>query len=505
MEFLIEGSHASSDAAPGPPATARQWFDRGKERQQAGDLAGALDAYRNSLSINPRAAAAWIGLAEVLDANQQPLDALECLKRGAAAEPYSVIAATRLARSFQGLGKVDDARRAYDRALAIDGESPGALLGLGELCEDLGDPEGAAAAYRKVLRAEPERADALANVLGLGRAIDISPEIETAERLMESANNRDKALIGFGLGKALDRLKRYDDAFDVLASANSARREDAGAFDRDQFDARIQRLENLFTADFYQQRAQWGNSSALPVFIVGLPRSGTTLTEQIIGSHPLCHGAGELGVLADLATGTPDRLGRADPPWPQCAVELSKSQANSVGDDYVAQVQKIAPTDAVRVVDKQPLNFWHLGLVALALPNAKIIHCTRDIRDNGLSIFSQNFNPGQRWSTDLADIGYYWQGYQRLMAHWRKTTALEFIDVSYEDTVIDTEGQARRLLRFLGLEWDEGVLSFHKNDRAVQTPSRWQVRQPIYSASKARWRRYERYLEALINAAGDAS
>ena len=156
--------------------------------------------------------------------------------------------------------------------------------------------------------------------------------------------------------------------------------------------------------------------------------------------------------------------------------------------------------DSERFIDKQPLNFWHIGLIALMFPKARIIHCTRDIRDRGLSIFSQNFNKDQSWSTNLNDIAHYWQGYQKLMVYWKSVTGLKIIECVYEDTVSDIESQSKRLLNFLELPWEEGVLDFHKNNRAVQTPSRWQVREPLYQTSKAKWRHYERYLTPLIKA-----
>ncbi len=484
--------------------SARSWYDQGRECERAGDLAGALEAYRRSLKLNPRVAAPWVGLAEVLDRNQQPRDALECLKRGAAAEPQNAAVATRLARSFHLLGALTEARGAYDRALRIEPRKTNALLGLAELCEDEGDPGDAAALYRRVLEIEPGHAEALGAIVGLGRDVDVSVEIDAARSAMLSGDDRRRAAIGYGLGRALERLGRDDDAFDVLAAANAARRAEAGAFQPDANTERVDGLVDIFTPAFFAARAGWGASSATPVFVVGLPRSGTTLTEQIIGSHPDCFGAGELPILTDLATGAPDRLDREDPPWPECAPDLSRAHIDALGQDYIARVMKSAPTAVSRIVDKQPLNFWHLGLVAIALPKAKIIHCVRDIRDNGFSIFAQNFSPQQRWATDLGDIAHYWRNYRRLMDHWKSATGLDILDVAYENTVSDLEAQARRLLAFLDLPWDPRVLDFHRNDRSVQTPSKWQVRRPLYSTSKAKWRRFERRIGPLIDAAEEA-
>ena len=490
--------------------SAKDWYEEGQRRFRSGDLPGALDAYRTSLKRNARVAAPWVGLANVLDRNQQRLEALECLQRGVAAEPDNPAVQVRLARSMHALGRLDGARHTYERALKIKPDSVSAWMGLGELLEDLGKAEGAADAYRKILALKPAHPQALSQIVGLGREVDVSTEMEAARSAMANADDRDTALISYGLGKALDRSGNHEEAFAAYETANSARRRAVGAFKRDAFDARLNTLIEVFSDSFLAERLDWGSTSERPVFIVGLPRSGTTLTEQILGTHRQCFGAGELEVLSDMATGTPDRLGRPDPPWPATALELEPQHVQEIAHDYLAHLASIAPDDALRVIDKQPLNFWHLGLVALVFPKARIIHCVRDLRDVGLSIYAQNFNLHQRWATDLADIAYYWQGYRQLMDHWKQVTALDILDVVYEDTVADLERQSRKVLEFLDLPWDERVLAFHEQDRAVQTLSRWQVRQPLYTSSKAKWQRYERHLGPLIEVAtseqfGDAA
>ncbi|MEM7504418.1 MAG: sulfotransferase, partial [Pseudomonadota bacterium] len=480
--------------------TASDWYDRGYALKRSGDFAAALDAFRRSIKLNPRVAAPWIGLAQLLDANNQLEDARQCLQEATTADPRNALARRLLASSHQALGYVEDARRDFETALRIDPSSAPTYHGLGRLLEDLGEPEEAAIAYRKAIRLDPVRKDSLANLLGLGRHVDISAEIDDVSRGLENHAPRERAVLGYGLGKALEQRKEYGSAFRAFETANRARREESGPFDRKRFDSRIEKMIRLFSTDFFSSRKNLGSPSTRPVFIVGMPRSGTTLTEQVIGSHPDCFGAGELNALTDLATGTPDRLARAEPPWPHCAPDLDGPQLRALGQDYVERSAQRAPANALRVVDKQPLNFWHLGLVAIALPEARIVDCRRDIRDCGLSIFSHDFNLQQNWSTDLGDIAHYWRGYRRLMTHWASVTDLEILETYYEDTVSDLESQSRRLLEFLGLNWNEDVLRFHENQRAVQTPSRWQVRQPVYQSSKARWRHFGAHLAPLLQA-----
>lgn len=488
--------------APGAAThrSAQDWYERAGLCRRAGDLAGALDAYRHSLRLNPRVVAPWVGLAQVLDANSQFEDARQCLQQAVTVDPASALARHLLAQAHQNLGAVEEAQREYEAALELDPRSVAAHFGLGQLQEDRGRPLEAAQAYRTARALDPSCIEALASLLGLGRQIDVAQEMAQAQQLLPQLEPRQRALLGYGLGKACEQQGQRDAAFAAYVVANAARRQLAGGFDRARFDARINELIELFSPAFFAARASWGERSGRPVFVVGLPRSGTTLVEQILASHPDCFGAGELNVLSDLATGSPDRLHSRAAIWPRCVTQLSARQVLELGTDYLRAAGRRAPSAAIRVVDKQPLNFWHLGLVALALPHARIVHCTRDIRDCGFSIFSQNFNLQQQWSTDLGDIAYYWKGYRRLMAHWQDGCGLQILDVAYEDTVSDLPTQARRLLGFVGLPWDERVLSFHASERAVQTPSRWQVRQPLYRSSMARWRDYAQHLAPLLEA-----
>ena len=482
------------------PISAKDWYERGHQLKRAGDAASALEAFKHSIKLNPSVSAPWIGLAQLLEINNQLEEARMCLQRGVQAEPRSTVARRLLASSHQALGYVEEAKKEFDNALAIEPDSAPIHLGLGQLYEDIGEPVQAARAYREALELEPNKYDALPYLLGLSRHVDVKVEIDFAEAIMEKLELSERALVGYGLGKAYEQQKDYNKAFAAYDLANSSRRALSGVFSREALDARVQQMISIFTADFYSARKDWGDNSESPIFIVGLPRSGTTLTEQIISSHPQCFGAGELNTLTDLATGTPDRLATTNQCWPNTAEQLDSEQVKDIANEYLRMSSMRAPGYSLRVVDKQPLNFWHLGLIALALPNARIIHCERDIRDCGLSIFSHNFNLQQNWSTDLGDIAYYWKAYRKLMQHFQSVTDLRFLSVPYEETVGDLELSAKRLLAFIDLPWDENVLSFHKNERAVQTPSRWQVRQPVYKSSLARWQRYGEKLKPLIDA-----
>ncbi|WP_414902259.1 sulfotransferase [Sphingomonas flavalba] len=483
--------------------TGRQLFEQGLAHERAGDFAGAFDAFRQSAKADPTVAAPYVGLARILVRNHQRDEAIACLERAVAYEPGHVAAWTALGRTLAEDGRLDAARKAYDAVLARTPAAPGALLGRAALFEDLGDRAQAADAYRRLLAAQPDHVEALAGLVGVAEDGGRGDAVALAQARLATADDRDAALLGYAIGKALARGGDADTAFAAMLAANAARRRDAGPFNRAVFDRRVAALTAMFSPAFLAARRDWGDESERPVFIVGLPRSGTTLTEQILSGHPAVFGAGELDMLTDLATALPDRIGPGTPPWPEAAASLSRDQTMAVADAILARLDSVAPGRADRVIDKQPLNFWHLGLVAMTLPNARVINCTRDIRDGGLSIFSENFTPEQQWATDLADIAHYQLGYQRLINHWKAATTLPVLDVRYEALVGDLEGEARRILAFLGLPWDPAVLRFHEQDRAVQTPSRWQVRQPIYRSSSGRWRAYARHIGPLIAAAGD--
>jgi hypothetical protein len=230
------------------------------------------------------------------------------------------------------------------------------------------------------------------------------------------------------------------------------------------------------------------------VFIVGLPRSGTTLTEQILASHPLLHGAGELPDLPRLAA----RIA-PEAPW-QSAQRLERLSSQELAHEYLGALREGAPRGRLRITDKLPFNFFQLGFAALLFPQARVIHCRRDARDNALSIWLENFNADQRYATDFDDIAHLRRGYESLMAHWQATLPLRILEVDYEALVADVEGQARRLVEFVGAPWDRRCLDFHQSARAVQTPSRWQVRERIYTRSVERWRNYAPHLPELLAA-----
>jgi tetratricopeptide (TPR) repeat protein len=411
-------------------------------------------------------------------------------------------ALNNLGASLRSLGRPGEAIPVLQRALALKPDFIEAWANLASTQEELGEIAAALSTVRKALAINPTSAHAWHTLSGLKTFAADDPDIPPMEAALAAAEARrardDRISLSFALGKAWMDLRDADRAFTYLDAANQLRRAtftydveaEARAFD----DA-----AKAFTPELMRHLAGAGDPSELPIFVVGMPRSGTTLVEQILASHPLVHGAGELKVLEETLIAAAAR-GDIDPVYPQMAQSLTPASLAKLGRAYVDQVAALGPGKE-RVVDKMPGNFRLAGLIHLMLPNARIIHCRRDPVDTCLSCYAQNFAIGQRFAFELRELGLYYRAYERLMARWRAVLPADrFLEVTYEEVVDDLEGQARRLIAFCGLPWDEACLKFYETRRPVRTASVSQVRQPIYRSSVARWKPYEHQLAPLIEA-----
>jgi len=477
-------------------AYADGWHNLGVAVKRAGDRQRAFDALKRALGIDPTRADSYMALGNLLVQAGQIEDAAGCYERAVRFDRGRHGAATQFGHHLSARGEVDSAAETFRLAVSRDPRDPDAWFGLGQTLEDLGERDGAANCYRNALVRNPGHGLALSHLLPLaGDTLEPALVDHAEEALRADATPAPaRALVGYGLAKHHDRRGDYAAAATAGRHANAARRRVAGPLDRDALAARVDGIVETYTAEFFAERRRFGVGTDQPVFIVGLPRSGTTLVEQILSAHPLLHGAGELPDLARLAM--QHRAGPGEAPW-LAALALDHRGSLTAAHAYLEALRRGASGEALRISDKSPLNFFHLAFTALLFPNARVIHCTRDLRDNALSVWLENFSPDQHWSTDFDDLACFAGQYRRLMAHWRDALPLPILEVAYEDTVADVEGQARRLLDFLGAPWDDRCLDFHQSGRAVQTPSRWQVRQPIYTRSVGRWRRYAVHLPEL--------
>ncbi len=384
---------------------------------------------------------------------------------------------------YYQFGKPAKAQRYIERALRLCPGDPSLTLALAENSDASGDVTKARALYRELITSGRGSALAYLRLAFSQRFNEEPPELAAIEALLSDNNTAplDRVTLHRAAGRISEELGHYERAFAhfsaVGKSAARASAEETGVPER------IRRAKEMFTPQFYSDRADFANKSQRPVFVFGMPRSGTTLVEQIIASHPKAYGAGELLFFsAETRCLPPDRLGNGE--------------AHKIAKDYLHLLHAYSPR-AARVVDKMPQNFELLWLLALLFPKASFIHCRRDPLATCVSCFT-NVYVG-----DLGTLGRAYRSYHDLMAFWRQTLPVTILDVDYEALIDDQEGQSRKLIDHIGLEWNDSCLRFHATKRSVQTPSRRQVEQPIYRSSLEGWRRYEKHLGPLINTLGN--
>jgi tetratricopeptide (TPR) repeat protein len=410
-----------------------------------------------------------------------------------------------LGHALKAIGQLGKAEDSYHRALEIDPKCTGALLGLGYLYATKSELAKTEEVYRKVIEFDSDNLSAhfmLANARKTQPGDKHLAALLTAEEAMRNSRvpmlNNQAVSLHFALGKCFDDLGEHDRAFPHFLEGCRLKR---ATFDYDA--AQMTRYFDEIMRDFepatFERLRGGGSDSHVPIFVLGMPRSGTTLIEQIIASHPEVHGAGELSDMSTIA----QRNVAGTRGFPGSILALDGPTLAKWGNDYVAGLRARA-SDTPHITDKMPGNFLFMGLINLMLPNAKIVHVRRDPVDTCLSCFTKLFIGAQKQTYDLAELGRYYADYARLMDHWRKVLpAGAFLDVQYEDIVADQETQARRIIDFCDLEWNDACIDFHKHKRSVNTASMEQVRQPIYNSSVERWRQYEKYLGPLLDALGD--
>ena len=484
-------------------------------------------AYRRSLALKPDDPGTLNNLALCLNDLGRLDEAEAALRRSLAIEGSSGQTLLYLATFLVDRHQPDDAERLLARVRALDGDTADVHNLLGRIALERNDPKGALAHHRRALELKPDLADALNNLGNalreLGRldearaayvralAVDpgltggyfnyadsvtftaADPHLAAMEALCAGTaplSATDRIRLQYALAKAYADLNDHRRSFECLLRGSRLKRSRV-SYDETASLAFFDRIEAAFTREVVEGKAPLGGDpSPVPIFVMGMPRSGTTLVEQILASHPRVFGAGELGTLSDVA-------GIA---YPDVVATLDAAALTDIGRRYVAELRKRAP-DVPHITDKMPSNFYYAGLIYLALPNAKIVHTVRDPVDTCVSCFSKLFTTEQGHTYDLAELGRYYRRYQALMAHWRRVLPPgTILDVSYEDVVADLEGQARRILAHCGLGWDERCLAFYRTERPVRTASASQVRQPIYRTAIGRGRIYEEFLGPLLDA-----
>ena len=488
--------------------TLRAALDQALQHHQAGDLQRAESLYRQILQQ-------WPGQPDALNllgvmANQvgHPEVAVDLIGQAVARLPSEPDFHGNLAAAYQAVGRVPDAVRHFREAIRLNPGASNYHAFLSEALQQQGRLDEALAHALEALRLNPDSALAynmLGELAGHGCYALTEADVQHMQNLLRANRQsaQDASLLWFTLAAHWERIGCYDQAFPCYRRANELKqqvyRQANQAFDPEKHRALIDNLIAAFTPEFFQRARTLGIDSEVPVFVVGMVRSGTSLVEQILASHPQVHGAGERKEIADLATSLHGHLQAAEA-YPACMQRLDHGTARSLAYGYLQRLAREAGA-ARRIIDKMPHNYLHLGLIAALFPRARIIHCRRDPMDVCASAYFQNF----KWllhTASLEDIAFYHQEYARLMEHWRRVLPMPIHDVVYEDLVADQQAVSRELIAACGLDWDERCLRFYRNDRVVQTASKLQVRRPIYNSSVGRWKAFQSHLEPLRLALG---
>ncbi len=479
-------------------------YNRGSLLKELNRLEEALASYRKALAVNPNNAEAHITCGNLLESLGRPEEALASCKKAIAINPNNSDALIMRGDLLKKLNRPEEALASYDKAVAVSPDHAVAHDRRGLVLVELGRLAEARSAHEGAVALAPGKAPFYYNLAAVKQLTLGDPRTRAMKKLSRNIASQDweeQTLLHFALAKMFADNADYKRSFRHLLDGNTLKRKHI-YYDETATLAAIGSLGAIFTSELMQVHQGLGEPSRVPVFVVGMPRSGSTLVEQILCSHPKVFGAGEIPEFFNAAVEVGGSHLEALH-FSGESPEMLGDQLRQIGSSYVRRIQRTAPA-AARIVNKMPDNFRLAGLIHLALPNARIIHIRRDLVDTCVSCFSTLFvGENVPFAYDLGELGRYCRSYDSLMAHWHDVLPPNvMLDVQYEDLVADLEGQARRMIAHCGLEWDACCLDFHRTERPVRTASAVQVRQPISNTSVERWRNYEVFLGPLLSALG---
>jgi tetratricopeptide (TPR) repeat protein len=483
------------------PRYTDAYFRLGIALEKLGDIGGAIVAYNRATALLPSLTEAWFRAGALVHTLGHRDQAIGCFRRAAASGGKTSFGRLGKARALLTEDRNQEAELVLRKTLALDPSNAMAHDLLGNLLSEFGRFDEARGCFQRAIAIAPLLAGSYYDLVrcrrvtsddgGLVRRMETAlatPGLEAAQRLR----------LHLAMGKAADDLGDYALAMQHFDAADAVRR-DSLAFDSAAFSIEIDRLITRCTPELMARAPELGSSDATPVLIVGMPRSGTTLVEQIVSMHPEVEGGGELNFWNERGAAW-HRSGPGS-----CADGNETPFLAKAAADYLGVLRAMAPKSA-RVTDKMPFNFLWAGLIHLAFPRAILIHCRRTAVDTAISIHQTHFHPGLAFPTGGAELVAYFRSYQRLTGHWRSVLPADrFLEVDYEELTRAPEPVIRRIIAACGLAWHDACLRPESNPRAVKTPSKWQTRQPIYRTSVARWRRYEPWLGRLGELVDEAS
>jgi len=450
-----------------------------------------------AVEIAPDFVQALLDLGQLRKEEDRYGEALDCFNHVLALEPTHPQAHFLRAGTLARASFTHEAVDAYRRCLELRPTHLGARLGLGHVLKAVGDYEGSVASYDACIRQAPDFGETYWSLANLKTYRFDDATIAEMEKRTASGNVQSDVNFLFALAKAYEDRGDYERAWDAYRRGNEKQRAEV-AYDPVQTEVMNDRLVAAYDEEFMATRREAGNLDAAPIFILGLPRSGSTLLEQILASHSQVEGTAELPYIGRLATSL-NRNQSTGMNYPEAMRELAPANLCALGAEYLALASMHRRSGAPRFIDKMPNNFPNAAFIAAILPNSRIVDARRHPLDACLSNYRQLFAKGQAFTYDLTEIGEYYLQYQRMMDHWARVIPGRVLTVQYEEVVADFEAQVRRLLDFCGLPFEEACLRFYESERPVRTPSAEQVRQPIYDRSVGHWRHYEKYLGELID------
>ncbi len=464
--------------------------------QQEKNRSDAEALLRRAVDIAPDYTHAWMALGSLMQKQLKGEEAVKCFQAILRHDPDNVDALSGLGASYALANNPVKALEVYEKVIEKRPEMAGLQMGYGHVLKTTGDQEKALEAYRKAVELQPDNGEVYWSMANL--KIFKFEDSEIAAMEYQISNNPDLSNVStvnirFALGKAYEDVRDYDKAWENYEAGNEKQREMV-EFDPVQMEAMHDAFIETFDEEFIENHQNVGCEDAAPIFIVGLPRSGSTLIEQILASHSQVEGTAELSDLGRIASSIGKfRVDRIH--YPRAVRDLRDMDFKAYGEEYLEAASAYRLTDKPFFTDKLPNNFAHIGLISLILPNAKIIDTRRHPLDSCLGAYKQLFAAGQNFTYDYLEIAEYYQQYDRLMQHWHKVLPGKVYVANYEDTVLDLETQVRGVLDHCELDFEENCINFHETKRAVQTASSEQVRQPIYTGALGKWRKYEDHLD----------
>ncbi len=458
---------------------------------------------RQATQIAPDFLAAWMLLGQVLMERSKFLDAIDSFQKATRLAPGRADVWGALGNACGRASNVEESARAFAKSVSIDPDSANAQMGYAHILKTLGDQPAALQAYRAAIRSRPDFGEVYWSMANLKVFKFEDQEVAAMEKQLERQDLSKSAEIHFrfALGKAFEDLGDFDRSWHYYHSGNLAQRSTV-QYDPTEFEVRQSNIVEVFTREFLAEREGNGCAAPDPILIVGLPRSGSTLVEQILASHSQVEGTSELPFLGKIANSI-GRYRRDNLQYPESVRDLRNKDLQAYGRQYLDETRRHRKTGRPYFTDKLPNNFPHVGLLHLILPNARVINARRHPLDSCLGGYKQLFGQGQHFTYDMFELAEYYKQYHTVMSHWHAVLPGKVLDVHYEETVTDLETQVRRILAHCGLPFEEQCLRFHETERAVKTASSEQVRLPIYRGALGKWRRYEKHLGVWLEELDD--